>query len=165
MIIETKLVQKPEFLAVGMRESVKLNPGEKPSENAISLLWDRFRKRCGEISHQVNFRSYGFIQQMHNWKPGDPILYIAAVGVNSLGELPEGMITMEVPESLYAVVTYRGHLDGIGEGFDFFWEKWLPEADYVYDGKYEFEFYDQRFRSRNDPSSEIDLYFPVKPKQ
>lgn len=165
MIIETKLIRKPAFLVVGMTERVQLGPGVKPSENAIAKLWDRFNERCCEIPHQVGGRSYGLIQQQPDMQPGDPFPYTAAVGVTEFGLLPDGMSQIEVPETLYAVVTYRGPIDGIGEGFEYFWRTWLPNADYAYEGKYEFEFYDQRYRNRIDEGSELDLYFPVVPKR
>ncbi|MFD0868291.1 DNA gyrase inhibitor [Chlamydia abortus] len=164
MIIETKLVHKPAFRAVGIQEMVHFSAEEKPSENAIAKLWDRLNARTCEIADPVGYRGYGLIHQTPETKPGDPFNYIAAVGVHSFGQLPEGMISVEVPASLYAVVTYRGVLDGLGEGFEYFWSNWLPQSEYVYEGMYEFEFYDQRYRNRTDPESEIDLYFPISPK-
>ncbi|MCC2684303.1 MAG: putative transcriptional regulator [Paenibacillaceae bacterium] len=166
MIVEVKLIHNPEIRVVGMTENVQLGPGEKPSENAIANLWDRFNKRSEEIPHQVGFRAYGLIHQIPGNKPGAPFPYTAAVGVTEFGDLPEGMVRIELPAALYAVVTYRGLLDGIGEGFGHFWKTWRPKSDYIGDGEYVFEFYDQRYRNRQDPHSEIDLYFTIaaKPK-
>ncbi|GIP34708.1 GyrI-like domain-containing protein [Paenibacillus sp. J2TS4] len=164
MIIETKRVYKPAFMAVGLQEQVQPDPDVKPSENAIARLWDQLNSRAGEIANPVGFRGYGLIRQTPEIKPGDPFTYTAAIGVTSFGQLPEGMVSIEVPASHYAVVTYRGELDGLGEGFEYFWTSWLPQSEYVYDGVYEFEFYDQRYRNRTDPGSEIDLYFPISPK-
>jgi predicted transcriptional regulator YdeE len=49
--------------------------------------------------------------------------------------------------------------------FSHFWGDWLPNSPYEYDGgtrtgKFEFEFYDQRYTQSSDPNAEIDLYFP-----
>ncbi|MDF2661698.1 MAG: hypothetical protein K0Q94_4489 [Paenibacillus sp.] len=169
MIIETKIIEKPSFSAVGITETIHFDSGLPPSENAIAKLWGRFGKRIPEIPGQLGWRSFGLMLQNPDNPPGAPFEYTAAVQVQQNGQVPDGMTRIEVPSARYIVLTHRGPLDGINDGYKHFWGHWLPNSPYEYDGgtrtgKYEFELYDQRYTNPNDPISEIDLYFPVRAK-
>jgi AraC family transcriptional regulator len=169
MIIETKIIEKPSFSVIGITETIHFDSSLPPSENAIAKLWGRFGKRIPEVGSQLGWRSFGLMLQNPDNPPGTPFEYTAAVQVYQDGDIPEGMTRIEVPAARYIVLTHRGHLDGIGEAFKHFWGHWLPNSPYEYDGgtrtgKYEFEFYDQRYTQPDDPNSEIDLYFPIRDK-
>lgn len=169
MILETKIVEKPAFQVVGMEELIHPDSDTPPSENAIARLWGRFRERMPDIPGQLGWRSFGLMLHDPNNRPGAPFRYIAAVQIHEEGDIPEGLIRIEVPAARYLVLTLRGPLDEIGAGFGHFWGHWLPNSPYEYDGgtgtgKYEFEFYDQRYTQPDDPNSEIDLYFPIRAK-
>lgn len=169
MIIETKIIEKPSFGAVGIAETIHFDSCLPPSENAIAKLWGRFGKRIPEIPGQLGWRSFGLMLQNPDNPPGAPFEYTAAVQIHGDVQAPEGMTRIEVPAARYIVLTHRGPLDGISDGFKHFWGHWLPNSPYEYDGgtrtgKYEFEFYDQRYTNPNDPISEIDLYFPIRAK-
>ncbi|UJF36289.1 GyrI-like domain-containing protein [Paenibacillus hexagrammi] len=169
MILETKIVEKAAFSVIGQAETIHFDPSLPPSENTISQLWKEFNGRCCEIEGQVGFRAYGLVLHKPGSNPNDPFAYTAAVQVSGEASPPTGMIRLEVPAARYAVVTLRGPLDEISQGFQYFWGQWLPASPYEYDGgtltgKYEFEFYDQRCTTPDDPNSEIDLYFPVRGK-
>jgi len=169
MIIETKIIEKPAFSAVGITETIHFDSSVPPSENAIAKLWSRFNARNPEIQGQVGWRGFGLMLQNSDNPPGAPFEYTAAVQIHQDFDIPEGMTRIEVPAARYIVLTHRGPLDGIGDAFGHFWGHWLPNSPYEYDGgtrtgKYEFEFYDQRYTEANDPNSEIDLYFPIRDK-
>jgi predicted transcriptional regulator YdeE len=169
MIIETKIIEKPSFSVIGITEMIHFDHSLPPSENAISKLWDRFGKRIPEVPGQLGWRSFGLILQNPNSPPGAPFDYTAAVQIYQDGDIPEGMTRVEVPAARYIVLTNRGALDSIGDAFSHFWGHWLPNSPYEYDGgtrtgKFEFEFYDQRYTQSSDPNAEIDLYFPIRTK-
>lgn len=169
MIIETKIIEKPAFRVVGITETVHFDSTVPSSENAIAKLWTRFGSRIPEIQGQLGWRSYGLMLQNPDNPPGAPFDYTASVQISADGDIPEGMISIEVPAARYLVLTYRGQLDGISDAFMHFWGHVLPDSPYEYDGgvrtgKYEFEFYDQRYTQPGDPNSEIDLYFPIRAK-
>ncbi|UUZ82821.1 GyrI-like domain-containing protein [Paenibacillus sp. P26] len=169
MIIETKIVEKPAFSVIGITETIHIDPSLPPSENAIAKLWGGFVKRIPEIPGLLGWRSFGLMLQNPDNPPGAPFEYTAAAQIYEDGVIPEGMTRIEVPAALYIVLTYRGPLDGIRDAFRHFWGHWSPNNPYEYDGgirtgKYEFEFYDQRYTRPDDPNSEIDLYFPIRKK-
>jgi predicted transcriptional regulator YdeE len=169
MIIETKIIEKPAFTVVGIADSIQFDSSLPPSENKIAKLWGVFGKRIPEVAGQLGWRSFGLMLQNPENPPGAPFEYTAAVQVGQDSDIPDGMIRFEVPAARYIVLTLRGQLDCISEGFSHFWGEWLPNSPYEYDGgthtgKYEFEFYDQRYTQPDDPNSEIDLYFPIRAK-
>ncbi|SFK97745.1 Predicted transcriptional regulator YdeE, contains AraC-type DNA-binding domain [Paenibacillus sp. 1_12] len=169
MILETKFIEKPAFTVIGITETILLDSSLPPSENTIAQLWGRFGKRIPEIADQLGWRSYGLMLQEPNNGPDAPFKYTAAVQIRQDGDIPEGMTRFEVPSARYLVITHRGTLDGITDVFKHFWGQWLPNSVYEYDGgtrtgKYEFEFYDQRYTRQDDPNSEIDVYFPIRDK-
>ncbi len=169
MIIETKIIEKPAFEVIGIAEKIHFDSAVPPSENAIAQLWGKFGKRIPEITSPFGSRSYGLMLQNPELPSGTPFNYIAAIQIIEKGEIPQGMTLVEVPAARYLVLTHRGPLDGISDVYKHFWGQWLPSSLYEYDGgtltgKYEFEFYDQRYTQPNDPNSEIDVYFPIRAK-
>jgi AraC family transcriptional regulator len=167
MIIETKIIEKPAFSVVGITDTIHLDSSLPPSENAIAKLWGQFVKRIPEVPGQLGWRSFGLMLQNPDNPPGAPFDYTAAVQIYQDGDIPEGMTRIEVPAARYIVLTHRGPLDGISDAFEHFWGHWLPNSPYDFDGgtrtgKYEFEFYDQRYTKSDDPNAEIDLYFPIR---
>lgn len=169
MIIETKFVEKPAFTVIGMTETIQPDSCQPPSENAIAELWGRFGQRMQEIPNQLGWRSYGLMLQKPDNGMGAPFDYTAGVQITGECEVPEGMERIEVLAARYIVLTMRGPLDSINDVYKHFWGSWLRENAYEYDGgtrtgKYEFEFYDQRYTNPDDPNSEIDVYFPIRAK-
>jgi AraC family transcriptional regulator len=86
--------------------------------------------------------------------------YLAAMEVESVATIPEGMMSLEVPEQTYAILTCT--LPTIRQAFDHIYHTWLPQSGYQRAPGPEFEYYDERFDIRN-PDSEMDLYIPVQP--
>jgi predicted transcriptional regulator YdeE len=159
--------RKPAFTVIGMQEMIHFDSSLPPSENSIAQLWGKFAKRTGEIKNELGSRSFGLMLPNPENPPGEPFRYTASVQIIKEGDIPEGMVQIEVPTARYIVLTLRGVLDEITAGFRYFWGEWLPNSAYEYDGgeqtgKYEYEFYDQRYTRPEDPNSEIDLYFPIR---
>lgn len=71
------------------------------------------------------------------------------------------MVGKVVPSSRYAVYTHKGSGESLRETYDYIYGSWLPKSGYEINGiKYDFELYDERFD--NSPSSEMDIYIPIK---
>jgi predicted transcriptional regulator YdeE len=168
MIVESKIIEKPAFRVVGITERIHFDPSIPPSQNSIAKLWARLTERMDEIPGKLGWRNFGLILQNPNLSPHE-FDYTASVQINEDGAVPDGMVCLDVQAARYIVFTYRGPLDGIGEAIRHFWGLWLPNNACEYDGgiqtgKYEFEFYDQRYSNAGDPNAEIDLYFPIRDK-
>lgn len=150
-----EIVRCKEFLVTGISSNYT-----QTSTQDIPLLWQQFGPRIESIAGRTEAgTSYGICRPVHNGE----FEYTAAVAVNTLDNLPEGMSGIVVPEQTYARFTHRGAVRDIHETISYIWATWFPNSDFDVTGKTEFEQYDKRF----DPvglTGEIDFYVPVTEK-
>ena len=98
---------------------------------------------------------------MHNYDPGcGEFDYVAAMEVERLEDIPEGMVGWEVPAQTYAI--FPCTLPKIREAYDDA-QRWLSESPYEHTGGIEFELYDESFNPQ-DPTSEFYYYMPIREK-
>ena len=150
--MEPKIVSKPAFIIVGMKHSGTNSEGEIPK------LWGQFGPRMCEIKHAVEPEvSYGLVT---SFDPESKVFdYIAGVQVSNTEEMPEGMVSWEVPAQKYAVFTWT--LPGYAEAYKQASETWLPASGYQRASMIEFERYDGDF-DPEDPTSELEFYLPIE---
>lgn len=149
--MEAKVTSINEFKAVGITYFGNNINGE------ISKLWQVFNSRYNEIGSKNKSRlCYGVCEDMPDAE--GRFHYTACAEVDSFVNIPEGMETKVVPAGKYAVYTFNGSLDKIGEFYDNIFAKWMPEAGYTVDARPQFELYDERYMD----NGEFDLYMPIK---
>ena len=90
-----------------------------------------------------------------------PFDYIAGLIVENLDNVPEGMITYEIPAQKYAVITHKGTLDTLQKTYNYLYTEWPQKSGMEFSGGAEFELYDERFMFGSN-ESEMDIYRPVK---
>lgn len=147
-----KVVNRSAFVVVG----VKIRG--KNQNNEIPQMWQAFGPMVPEIKNIVDGRvAYGISANM-NESTGE-FDYVAGFEVSAGEDIPAGMVRFEVPGGKYAV--FSTTLPKIGETFQNAYHTWLPESGYQATGGPEVEVYDERFDPQ-DPSSEFELYIPVK---
>ncbi|MFC1769408.1 GyrI-like domain-containing protein [Nanoarchaeota archaeon] len=158
--MEHKIVEKDEFLVIGMPVKVSLkDPGY---QKKIMDLWKGFIPRAGEIKNRKGECFYGLCN-ISEGIPGDECSFetIAGVEVESGEDVPEGMKFQKVPAAKYFVVTHKGRVEKLGETYCAI-EKELKKLGLEEDrSKIFFEFYDERFKEDSD-DSEFDLYSALK---
>jgi AraC family transcriptional regulator len=150
--MEPRIVESQAFTVVGLKYH------GKNENNEIPGVWDALHPRIGEIGNMATDRvAYGISAYM------DPSTgefdYVAGFEVSSTEDIPEGMIHFEVPGGKYAV--FATTLPAIGGTFRHAYHTWMPTSGYQPAGSPEFERYDEGFDPQ-DPSSEFDLYIPIK---
>jgi len=149
--MEPKIVTKPAFTVVG----VKYRGDNK--NNEIKHMWDEFGPRMGEIKHVVGPEvCYGVCangdEETHEFD------YFAGFEVDSTADIPEGMVSFEVPEATYAV--FATTLPDIGKTFEHAYHTWLPQSGYHATGGPDLELYDEAF-DPSDPYSTLYIYIPI----
>ena len=150
--MEPKIVSRASFTVVGMKYS------GKNENNEIPQLWGEFGPRMGEIKQVANpHLAYGVCDNFD--KSSGEFSYIAGFEVDSIAEIPEGMVSWDIPEGEYAVFTCA--LPTLGETYQHAYHTWLRESGYQRAPGPEFELYDESFDPK-DPSSEMDVYIPIK---
>jgi predicted transcriptional regulator YdeE/DNA-binding transcriptional MerR regulator len=150
--MEPKIVTRPAFTVVGMKYH------GKNESNEIPQMWQAFLPRKGEIEHMVAPQiAYGLCDAFD--EEGGEFDYVAGFEVNSAANIPEGMVSWEVPESRYAVFTCT--MATIREAYNYAFETWLPQSGYQRADSPDFELYDERSNA-NVPDSEMSIYVPIK---
>ncbi|MFQ5813600.1 MAG: GyrI-like domain-containing protein [Anaerolineae bacterium] len=150
--MEPKIVERSAFTVVGMHYY-----GQNEN-NEIPQMWQEFGPRIQEIEHVVNPHvAYGISDNMDE-ETGE-FDYVAGFEVSNAADIPEGMVSWEVPAGTYAVFTTT--LPRIGETFQHAYRTWMPEAGRQPTSGPDFELYDENFDPQ-DPNSEFEVCVPIK---
>lgn len=152
--MEPVIKEKESFMVVGMQEDFT----HKTSCN-IPKLWDRFAPSMESVPNRKGTHFLGVCEGNPDNINDENFLYMAAVEVDSLDDLPEGMEGKQIPKSSYAVFTHKGSLAKLGETSNYIWGSWLPKSGYKY-GAIDFELYDDRFNPAT-MDGELDIYVPI----
>jgi AraC family transcriptional regulator len=150
--MEPKIVKRAAFTVVGMKYH------GKNENNEIPQMWGQFGPRVPEIKHIVDPHvAYGVCDNFD--ESSSEFDYIAGFEVGSTAEIPEGMVSWDIPEGKYAVFTCT--LPTLGETYQYAYYTWLPQSGYQRAAGPEFELYDESFDPK-DPSSKMDVYVPIQ---
>lgn len=153
MSIEPRLQQVDAFTVVGMAWS------SRSGEGGIPQLWEQVLSREHEIpkiSSEPDV-SYGICHSGTD----DHFTYVAGFRSDGI-TIPQGMLSLTVPEQQYAVFTHFGNVHRIGETMELIYRKWLPFQGLEPAQGMDFERYDERYLGPDHEASQIDLYIPVK---
>lgn len=128
-------------------------------------LWSHFMPRRNEIQFAVGTDLYNIQVNPENFdfNPQTPYVKWAARPVSSFDFIPEGMLTLEVPEGLYAVFHYKGDQSNAASFFNQIYSVWLPNSDYKLDDRPQFEILGEKYKN-NDPNSEEEIWIPIQLK-
>jgi predicted transcriptional regulator YdeE len=149
--MEPRFVSLPAFTLVGMM--MRVRPGGK----VPGQLWDEFGPRMEEVKHMTGpDMAYGLTANM-DMGSGE-FDYMAGVHVSSTEDIPEGMVSFNVPAQHYAV--FPCTLPTLREVFDQIYGVWLPASGYARTSGPELELYGEAFDPR-DPTSVFEVYIPV----
>jgi predicted transcriptional regulator YdeE/DNA-binding transcriptional MerR regulator len=150
-VMEPKIVTKPAFTVVGM-----LYHG-KNEHNEIAQMWGKFVPRIEEIKHITGSHdSYGVCSDL---EPAGTFEYVAGVPVDKVEDVPEGMVSWDVPQNEYAV--FPCTLKTIGEAYQYGFQTWLPGSGYQRGDGPDFEHYDENFEPQVE-GSQLYIYVPIK---
>jgi predicted transcriptional regulator YdeE len=151
--MQPKLVRKASFSIVGLSWSNK----ELENGVGIPIHWERFMSRAHEITGRTNLTEFYGIGT-----PQDSGEFIYIAGFEAIStQIPEGMVSINVPEQTYAVFVHSGSLANIWDTREAIYSKFLPENGLVPSNASMYELYDHRFQG-NSPESQIDLYVPIE---
>jgi AraC family transcriptional regulator len=155
--MEPSIVTRAAFTVVGMEYHGRNENKEIPA------LWDSFLPHMDDIQHQVDAdESFGLCVGDADYKQTGVVRYVAGQRVTEAVNIPDGMVAVTVPEATYAVFTHRGTLATLGETYDYIYGTWLPTSGRELADAPDFELYDMHRFDPTSPSSEMDIYIPLK---
>lgn len=132
----------------------------------IFSLWERFKKLMDSIPHKhVSARTFGICEYQENIPIANynmKLTEVIGVEVTSYENMPIDMVMKTIPAGKYAVFTHKGPLNNILKTYQYIWGTWAVLTSEIIDTRDDFELYDIRFTGRENESSEIDIYIPLK---
>ena len=141
------------------------------ANNQTQELWQDFMSRRSAIknTNSQNLYSVEVYDNPDFFKHFDPTREFekwAAIQVNnydnvSEGTVPAGMETLVIPEGLYAVFHYQGKASEAAQAYQYIYGSWIPNSDYTLDQRPHFALMGEHYKN-NDPSSEEELWIPIK---
>jgi AraC family transcriptional regulator len=160
--MEPRIITIPEKKLVGKRIWMSL------SANQTTELWQSFMPRRKEIRNKLNAEliSIEVYDQSLDFKDFNPTTEFekwAAVEVSAFEEIPEKMEILTLTGGLYAVFLYKGAASDFASTFRYIFGTWLPKSKYSLDNRPHFEVMGEKYKG-NDPTSEEEIWIPIKPK-
>ena len=136
------------------------------ADNKTGELWKSFISRRKEITNNLtsDFISMTIYKPIYflDFKPTNEFEKWAAVEVEDFKNVPADMEPFTLKSGLYAVFRYKG-LNTDHSIYKFIFGSWLPDSEYLLDDRPHFEILGAKYKN-NDPSSEEDIWIPVKVK-
>ncbi len=131
-------------------------------------LWQSFMPRRKEVTNLENNFLYSVQifesdQYFDKFSPEIEFEKWAAVEVAEFTNIPEDMEKLEIPEGLYVVFNYKGSANAALPFFQYIFQTWIPESEYLVDNRPHFALMGERYRG-NNPDSEEEIWVPVKKK-
>lgn len=132
-----------------------------PFDPKIGALWSRFVPRIEEVPLRRGAHTIGVCIDDGD---GEGLTYAAAVEVERIGAVPEGMVALTLPARRYAVWTHHGSLATFPDTMKQIFGRWLAESKLPHASAPDFEWYDERFDPETG-SGEIDVYVPLADRE
>ena len=138
------------------------------AKNKTLNLWQSFMPRRKEITSSLNkeiismqvyeesfdFSYFDLNRKFEKW---------AAVEVLDFDTVPKDMESYILPGGLYAVFFYKGSSVDT-KIFHYIFDRWLPSSNYLLENRPHFEILGEKYKN-NDPTSEEEIWIPVKSKE
>jgi AraC family transcriptional regulator len=149
--MEPKIESRAAFRVVGMKVR------GKNEQNEIPRLWGEFASRVGEVQNRVEEHStYGVAG---NYEDSGEFDYVAGINVSTAAEVPEGMVSWDIPAQTYAVFSCT--LPTLGSTLKYIHGTWLPASGYRQADGPALELYDEDFDPEN-PDALMYVYIPIE---
>jgi AraC family transcriptional regulator len=133
----------------------------------IGELWQAFMPRRKEITNNLTGDLISMViykpHHFTDFKPENEFERWAAVEVSDFDHVPAEVETFVLPGGQYAVFLHKGDTKEFTITFQYILATWLPHSDYVLDNRPHFELLGEKYKN-NDPTSEEELWIPVRPK-
>lgn len=111
-----------DTLVVGMRARFTT-----ATAHEIATLWRTFMARADTISNKAQAIPVGLSLPCGADGAFD---YLCGYEVSALSDIPDGMVTLQLPARRYAVFAHNDNITGLGATYAAIWYGWLPrQAD------------------------------------
>ena len=130
-------------------------------QNEIAMTWSAFNRRSDQIRHFTGETAYG-VCSIPAGLPEGEFEYLCAFPVTEYGDIPEGMMQMDLDPMRVAVFAHRGSYESLGETYSRIYQEWLPRAGLEpLKAGLDLEVYTGEFKDFA-PDSVMYIYVPLK---
>ena len=154
-----EIVEIKEKTLVGFKTRVK---DDETMSEKISNLWKKLYSEKGakNIENRINDNAIGVY---YNYNNENGFEYDCLTGCeikSTIGEIPEDMIKIQIPEGKYAKFIIMGNPEkAVGEFWNKFWEEFGKEKSDIRNYTYDFEEY---IAGSDYENTEIHIYISIK---
>jgi AraC family transcriptional regulator len=169
MSIASLLSITPEIRTTRLKQLAGARIQTSLINNKTFELWSGFMPRRKEITNAAGTELYSVqvYPASYSFSRFDPAALFdkwAAVEINDTAKIPAEMETLLLPAGLYAVFIHKGAADTAPQTFGYIYGTWLPASAYELDTRPHFEILGDKYKN-NDPSSEEEVWVPIRKKQ
>lgn len=138
------------------------------TENKTFKLWKGFKKESKLITNAVttdlySLQEYDALLNYHTFTPTTTFTKWALAEVSDFDSVPEGFKPFTLNGGLYAVFNLVGTIPQFIALNNYIFTEWLPNSEYELDHREHFELLGDKYK-RNDPTSEEQVWIPIKAK-
>jgi AraC family transcriptional regulator len=161
--MEYRIVNLSPKKLIGIRQKMSLAQDKTPA------LWGAFMPRRNEVKNRLtedyySMQVYSPAFSIQHFSPQTEFEKWAAVEVEKSEEIPQGMESYELSGGLYAVFVHQGLPQAFPQTMQYIHGIWFPDSEYVLDDRPHFELLGEKYKN-NDPTSEEEVWIPIKPKR
>ena len=106
--------------------------------------------RLAEIPRTVPGVCYGIVRQTP--EKTDELDYLAAIEVDDVSWLPEGMVDFHLPSARYAKFAHRGHPQRVDQTVNYIYSSWLARSGMRHTYGADVEFYGAGYQQESEDS-------------
>ncbi len=165
--LKSNVTMKPEITELEKKRLIGISVKTSLAQNNIPQLWNTFMPRIVEIANKIDSGCYEIHPfdselKMENFTEDMDFEKGAAVEVDNLDNIPDGLKAITIEGGKYAVFEHKGIMSNIQFSFDYAYGTWLPNTGYELDKRADFEVYGQQFYGPENPESITELWIPIK---
>jgi len=154
---------QPRIVTAGKKNLIGKKIKMSLVNNQTFKLWQSFMPERKLISNTLNGDLISM--QVYNEtvvpeNPNQEFFKWAAIEVTAFDNVPEEMETFDFKGGLYAIFDYRG-MSTDTKIFEYIFRTWLTASNYALDHRPHLSIMGAKYRN-NDPSSEEEIWIPVK---
>jgi AraC family transcriptional regulator len=160
---------KPRIEILHEKKLIGMSIKMSLANNRTAELWKSFMQEKKKIknilsSDLFSIQVYDPSFDFKDFNPNAEFEKWAAVDVSNFNDVPNNMKSYTLKGGLYAVFIHKGAANTGLKTFQYIFRTWLPNSEYSLDNRPHFEILGEKYK-RDDPTSEEEIWIPVKHKE
>ncbi|WP_175418850.1 AraC family transcriptional regulator [Aureibaculum algae] len=165
--LKSNVTMKPKIIELEKKKLVGISVKTSLAQNNIPQLWNTFMPRIEEIANKIDSGCYEIHPfdsefKMENFTEDMEFEKWAAVEVDNLDNIPDGLKGITIESGKYAVFEHKGTMSNIQFSFDYAYGTWLPNSGYELAKRADFERYGDQYFGPEHSESITELWIPIK---